>query len=171
MKGTIKLLLITSFLFYVICAGFVSPSYAEDTGGPKVGTMAKNFSLKDMSGKTVELKSYKGKKAVLLVFWSVGWGACIQEVPELNELYAEYKGKNFELLTINSDETIEEVQQVIKDEGIKYRVLLDPENSTGDPYNIMYIPLNVLVDINGKVVYSEAGELPSTDLIDKALKK
>lgn len=63
------------------------------------------------------------------------------------------------------------MKQVIKDEGIKYRVLLDPDNSTGDPYNIMYIPLNVLVDINGKVVYSEAGELPGTDLIDKALKK
>ena len=89
----------------------------------------------------------------------------------MNELYDTYKGKNFEILTINSDESIDDVKQVIKDEGIKYRVLLDPENSTGDPYNIMYIPLNVLVDINGKVVYSEAGELPSTDLIDKALKK
>ena len=51
MKGTIKLLLITSFLFYVICAGFVSPSYAEDTGGPKVGTMAKNFKHPAGSGK------------------------------------------------------------------------------------------------------------------------
>ncbi len=72
MTKTIKFLLITCFLFYVISAGFISPSYAEDTGGPKVGTMAKNFTLKDMSGKTVELKSYKGKKAVLIVFWSVG---------------------------------------------------------------------------------------------------
>lgn len=72
MKGTIKFLLITSFLFYVIFAGFISPSYAEDTGGPKVGEKATNFSLQDMSGKTVELKSYKGKKAVLIVFWSVG---------------------------------------------------------------------------------------------------
>ncbi len=72
MTGTMKFLLITSFLFYVICAGFVSPTYAEDTAGPKVGTMAKNFTLKDMSGKTVELKSYKGKKAVLIVFWSGG---------------------------------------------------------------------------------------------------
>ncbi len=63
------------------------------------------------------------------------------------------------------------MKQVIKDKGIKYRVLLDPENSTGDPYNVMYIPLNVLVDMNGKVVFSEAGDLPETSLIDKTLKK
>lgn len=89
----------------------------------------------------------------------------------MNELYKIYKGKNFEILAINSDESINDVKQVIKDEGIKYRILLDPENSTGDPYNVMYIPLNVLVDMNGKVVYSEAGELPDKTLINKTLKK
>jgi cytochrome oxidase Cu insertion factor (SCO1/SenC/PrrC family) len=70
MNRTIKCFLLTAFLFYAIFAGFLLPSYAEDMGGPKVGDMAENFSLTDMAGKTVELKSYSGKKAVLIVFWA-----------------------------------------------------------------------------------------------------
>ena len=70
MTGTIKIFLLTAFLLYVISTGFVLPCCAEDMGGPAVGDTAENFSLTDASGKTIELKSYSGKKAVLIVFWA-----------------------------------------------------------------------------------------------------
>jgi peroxiredoxin len=95
----------------------------------------------------------------------------MEEVPSLNELYDTYKGKNIEILAINSGESKEDVKQVIKDNGIKYRVLLDTEDEISGLYNLKYFPTNVLVGMNGKVIYSEPGELPSEDVINKALKK
>lgn len=44
----------------------------QGTEGVEKGNMALNFSLTDMSGKTVELHSLRGKKAVHIVFWSSG---------------------------------------------------------------------------------------------------
>ena len=95
----------------------------------------------------------------------------MEEVPSLNELYKTYSGKNFEILAINSGESKEDVQKIIKDNGIKYRVLLDTEDKISGLYNLKYFPTNVLVGMNGKVIYSAAGELPSKDVINKALKK
>ncbi|HPZ06841.1 MAG TPA: hypothetical protein PL110_01890 [Candidatus Eremiobacteraeota bacterium] len=40
--------------------------------GVEVGNTATNFILNDMSGKTVDLSSLKGKKLVHIVFWSSG---------------------------------------------------------------------------------------------------
>jgi cytochrome oxidase Cu insertion factor (SCO1/SenC/PrrC family) len=40
--------------------------------GNKVGDMAPAFTLEDMKGQKVELKSFRGKKVVHVVFWSSG---------------------------------------------------------------------------------------------------
>jgi len=47
--------------------------------------------------------------------------------------------------------------------------LLDPDGKTAAAYKVQYIPLNILVDINGKIIYRENG-IPSEELIKKAYK-
>jgi cytochrome oxidase Cu insertion factor (SCO1/SenC/PrrC family) len=42
------------------------------TEGVEKDNMALNFSLSDMTGKTFDLHSFRGKKAVHIVFWSSG---------------------------------------------------------------------------------------------------
>jgi len=47
-------------------------SGSSGTEGNQVGNIAPNFSLDDMKGQKVDLKSFKGKKVVHVVFWSSG---------------------------------------------------------------------------------------------------
>ena len=65
-----------------------------------------NFSLKSTEGKTVELSDYKGKFVVIHI--ATTWCPyCNAEAPYLEEIYAEYKDKNVEVLIIAVKETAE----------------------------------------------------------------
>ena len=52
-------------------AGAFSPGQAGQAGGAvKAGTMATDFTTRDIDGRTVRLSEYLGKQAILLDFWS-----------------------------------------------------------------------------------------------------
>jgi len=89
-------------------------------------------------------------------------------VPELNKIYESYKDKGLDLLSVNCGEAREDVQQTINNNGIKYAVLLDLEGKVAQTYKVQYIPLNILVDINGNIVYRD-NPVPSEEMIDKYL--
>ncbi|HQU81635.1 MAG TPA: TlpA disulfide reductase family protein [Pyrinomonadaceae bacterium] len=55
--------------------------------------LAQDFSAVTMNGDEIELGSLKGK-VVLLTFWSTRCQICHAEIPKLNRLAAQYKGKN-----------------------------------------------------------------------------
>lgn len=85
----------------------------------------------------------------------------------MNKLYESYKGKKIELLSINCGEEKSTIQETINTKGIKYNTLLDPDGKTATAYKVQYIPLNILLDINGKIIYRD-NSVPSEDLIKKA---
>ena len=69
----------------------------------KVGCEAPDFNIKDMDGKEIALKNYKGKY-VLLDFWASWCGPCRREMPNLVKLYKECKNKDFEIIGISLDQ-------------------------------------------------------------------
>ncbi len=59
-------------LLLVMTAGLFAQSKKEDSGMPKVGDMAPDFTLKHFDGndlKDVKLSDYRGKKNVVLAFY------------------------------------------------------------------------------------------------------
>ncbi len=59
-------------LFLVMAAGLFAQSKKEDSGMPKVGDLAPDFTLKHFDGndlKDVKLSDYRGKKNVVLAFY------------------------------------------------------------------------------------------------------
>lgn len=66
-------------------------SFAAFAQGGK--TLAPDFSAATMSGDEVDLDSLKGK-VVVLTFWSTRCSICHAEIPKLNRLAAQYKGKD-----------------------------------------------------------------------------
>jgi peroxiredoxin Q/BCP len=77
--------------------------YRLDTG-LNVGDMAPDFSLKDITGKTVTLADFKGKENVLLAFYrgesdvySINW------LRALNDDYLEIRALDTNVLAISSD--------------------------------------------------------------------
>jgi peroxiredoxin len=53
--------------------------------GPKAGKPAPLITLKDLSGKTIKVKDFKGQKTLVL-FWNPGRGFCQQILDDLKKL-------------------------------------------------------------------------------------
>ena len=63
---------------------------------PQAGATLPDFMVKTDQGKTVNLKSFKGKK-VFVNLWATWCGPCRREMPSIEALYNKTKGKKVEL--------------------------------------------------------------------------
>lgn len=133
------------FAFFLVFGGYLS---AEQ---PKSVTKAKEFTLENLKGEKVSLKDFQGKKVVLLNFFATWCPSCREEIPILNKLYPEYKGRNVEFIGIDLRESKEKVSAFVKKLKISYPVLLDLKGEVGNLYKVGYIPLNVIIDQNGVI--------------------
>jgi thiol-disulfide isomerase/thioredoxin len=103
----------------------------------------------------VRLESLRGKR-VLLHFWATWCGVCRREHAALNAVQASLD-EDEALLTIVADaQDVEAVQQVAREEGIAYPILLGTEDVIAD-YRVDAFPTNYYVDREGKVASSTVG--------------
>jgi peroxiredoxin len=119
-----------------------------------VGSMAIDFTQKDVNGKAVSLSSFKGKY-VLLDFWASWCGPCRQENPNLVRAYNKYKAKNFTILGISLDQEKSRWLEAIKSDGLTWTHLSDLNywnNAVAQMYKIQTIPANMLIDPTGRIV-------------------
>jgi peroxiredoxin len=69
-----------------------------------VGTMAPDFTLPDANKTPVTLSSYRGKQAVLLVFYPFAFsGICTGELCELRDNIEDFESAGVRLLAVSTD--------------------------------------------------------------------
>lgn len=111
---------------------------------------APNFTLVDLSEKSVSLSGLKGR-VVLLEFWATWCPPCRESAPGIEKLYTTYKDRGFMVLGISLDSgDWDSVRSFVKEYKITYPVLMGTED-VADQYQVRTIPLFVLVDKEGKV--------------------
>ncbi len=131
---------------------------------------APDFKLKDINGKEVALKDYKNKKTVLLVFWATWCVYCRQEIPEVIKLKEQYKGKDLEILGINIQEPAQTVKAFAEKTGINYNILLDIQGEAARSFEVQGIPMNVLIDKKGNIIYGGSFGKEVKELISRNVK-
>jgi peroxiredoxin len=129
--------------------------------------IAPDLSLKDLNGKELEIKQFKGK-VVFLNFWATWCGPCKEEMPGMEFLHRQFKEKNFVLLTISVDyEGIKPVQDFMNKHQYTFPVLLDPKGETLDLFEVKGIPTTFLIDKKGKMIGKAIGprDWASVDIV------
>ena len=115
------------------------------------------FSLKDLNGKRVGIKQFKGK-IVLLNFWATWCAPCKEEMPSMEVLHRQFRDKNFALLTVSVDYGgVKSVQEFINKHQYTFPVLLDPKCEIFDLFKVKGIPTTFLVDKKGKMIGKAIG--------------
>lgn len=113
---------------------------------------APDFSLKDLTGKKVEIKDYKGK-IIFLNFWATWCVPCKEEMPSLEVLHERFKGEKFVLLTVSVDyEGLKVVHGFLDKHSYTFPVLLDPNGETLDLFEVKGIPTTFIIDKKGRVI-------------------
>jgi thiol-disulfide isomerase/thioredoxin len=144
---------------------------APAPGDPRKGSMAPDFTLRNLSdGKNIQLSSLRGK-GVLVNFWATYCGPCKIEMPWLDELQKKYGSQGLEILGVAMDETDDKpITDFTRKMGVSYTILKG-NSKVGDMYGgVDRLPLTYAVDRSGKVVHEIVG-LVSESEIENAIKE
>jgi peroxiredoxin len=87
--------------------------------------LAPDFTLTDQHGKPWKLSDHRGK-TVVLNFWTITCGPCVEEMPSLEMLaLVASERDDIEVVSISTDSSWEDVRSLFKPES-KLTVLFDP---------------------------------------------
>ena len=118
-----------------------------------VGKKLPEMILTDINGKKIPINKLNGKPT-LINFWFTACAPCIDEMPILNKIYDEYKEKyNFIAVTYESQK---QVDKFLKKHLYKFLHIVDAREFT-DKLQLKSYPVNLFLDKNGIVIYSEYG--------------
>jgi thiol-disulfide isomerase/thioredoxin len=123
------------------------------------GNKAVNFTLTDTEGKEHSLSDYLGK-LVYIDFWATWCGPCKGEIPFLQKLEEEYKGKNIVFISVSTDRQSDRQKwlDMVKEKKLGGVQLFagDRANQVINPYHINSIPRFVLIDKEGNLIDGNA---------------
>lgn len=124
----------------------------------RVGSTLPKLELTDTEGKKADLSQMKGKVTLLNV-WATWCGPCRVEIPELIAIQRELSPRGVEVVgvSVDSPDAVDEVNDFIAEQKMNYRNLLDPEGKFATKFDASVIPISVLVDRSGKVVWIHYG--------------
>jgi thiol-disulfide isomerase/thioredoxin len=131
-----------------------------------IGVEVPDISLPSPEGKIIKLSSLRGK-IVLLDFWASWCQPCRRENPTLVENYAKYHAKGFEIYQVSLDRTQSDWVNGIKQDQLNWTHVSDLKywgSSVVPQFNIQGIPMNYLLDKEGRVI---AGNLRGPALEEK----
>jgi peroxiredoxin len=133
-------------------------------------TIAPDFSLDSLDGKTLHLSDFRGK-AVLLNFWATWCGPCKIEMPWFVDLQNQYGSQGLQIVGVAMDDgSKEDIAKFAKDMGVNYPILIGKE-SVGDQYGgVPALPETFLIARDGKIVDKIVG-LRGKSEIEDSIKK
>lgn len=114
-------------------------------------------------GKPITIGEFRGKKVVLIDFWTYSCINCQRTLPYLKAWYDKYKDQGLEIIGIHTPEFAFEhvqsnVEKAVADFGLKYPSVLDNDYGTWSAFGNQFWPRKYLIDLDGFIVYDHAGE-------------
>lgn len=114
------------------------------------------FSAYDIDGKLRQADEWIGKQPVILNFWGTWCPPCRREIPELIKLYAEYKNKGVEIVSIAVRDTPTKVRKYTQQQGMHWVMLMDNRKISRD-FRITGVPTSFFINSKGEVIHKFVG--------------
>ncbi len=150
---------------------FQKSSDEDETNRKKLmGSKLDGLTLTDMNGIIHTLETLKDK-IIVLDFWFVNCGACIEEMPELNKMREKFGTDDVAWFGI----TFDKKEKVVKfSQKVQFDFTIIPESQhLVDRFGIKFFPTTLIINPDNEIVYTGklGGMSGRADEIRKALKK
>ncbi len=131
------------------------------------GTVA-DFTFMD-NGKKVTFKEFTKGKVVFLNFWGTWCPPCRKEIPDIIEIYKEYKNKDFIVIGIALEKdqmtAINGVAKYANSNGINYTNFIGNKEIQNAYGGISAVPTTYLIGKDGKIAEKIVGMRSKADFV------
>jgi peroxiredoxin len=117
---------------------------------PAGGAAKPDFSLQDLNGKSVPLKTFKGR-TIVVHFFATWCAPCREEMPALNR-FLERSASNASVVAISVAEVDPRVKRFFEAMPVHFPVLLDRDRAIAKSWKISTLPTTYVLDASMKPV-------------------
>ena len=125
------------------------PGCYKGSRPPRIGTAAPDFTVQDSDHK-VTLSEFRGK-VVVLNFWATWCPPCVEETPALLQMSQKLRDKGVVVLAVSVDADGDAYHKFIKDRGIDFLTVRDPDEKASNLYGSFKWPETYIIDRDGVV--------------------
>lgn len=183
LSGLVRWLLLVTLTFGILALGMAwlarsvsvaSPFASSEAApaSPAANTAGSpfpppDFRLASLDGPQLGPPDYTGK-VVVIDFWASWCAPCRQQAQFLDQLHEQYPADQVQFLAINMGEDETTVRNFVQKTPFPYPVLMDPQQTLSQPYEIYGLPTVMIVDRQGQVTYHHIG-VSSASTLKRAL--
>jgi thiol-disulfide isomerase/thioredoxin len=140
---------------------------STDAGKPFQDSMAPDFRATTTGGEEISLIPLQGK-IVVLNFWAMWCGPCLEEIPELNSFHGDHQA-DVTLISVEIDGTRIALDEFRGRIPIDFPVILNAQQSVdlANLYQIQAIPTTFVIDSEGKIAARLTGSITQETLESK----
>ncbi|MCH4179710.1 MAG: TlpA family protein disulfide reductase [Megasphaera sp.] len=135
------------------------------------GMMAPAIDLTDTEGKTISLASLYQDKPVYVNFWATWCPPCVKEMPAVNAMHDKY-GDKINFAAVSVDEQFADAKTFMTDRQLSVPLYTGDLQQLFQAYQINGIPVSLLIDKGGKIIFYQVGMMNEQQLeafLQKAL--
>ena len=114
-----------------------------------IGDTAPDFTLQD-SDRKITLSDFRGQVVVLNI-WASWCPPCVEETPALIAMQQRLKDKGVTIVAVSIDEDADAYHRFIKDHGINFLTVRDPDRKTANLYGTFGWPETYIIDRKGVI--------------------
>jgi len=126
------------------------------------------FSFSDVNGVKYSSDETKGK-IVLFKCWFIKCVACVEEMPELNELVQKYNNRKDILFVSLAIDDQKALQDFLLKTKFDYAVVPDQERYMAEKLKVRQYPTHFLIDKNGILVKTVQNAAETAEILEKLI--
>jgi cytochrome c biogenesis protein CcmG/thiol:disulfide interchange protein DsbE len=154
---TLAALATMAVIAFVATRHWSRPTEPMRHGNAVTHPLAPDFSVKDLSGQTLQLSHYRGK-VVLLNFWATWCSPCRSEIPRFVDLQNKYDKEGLQIVGISLDADPKLVHAFYQQLRMNYPVAIGDAKLAEQYGGVLGLPVSFLIGRDGRIYAKHVGE-------------
>lgn len=153
--------------------GCICPSSPISSTSASAQNQTLSFIGKTLDGRDFDLAQLQGAP-ILINIWASWCEPCMRELPLLEQLHQKHLPQNLQVIALNVDRKADQVHvpDLVQKYQLSFPVILDVQGSASAKFKIFGLPVTLLIDAQGDIVWRKDGILEISDVqFHQALQK